>query len=82
MTDKGEEKLITTDDNHFVFVRPKAIVDSSGTTWASETVRLRQRNPDLFEFEETGQVEYSKPFRQACAIAENACFLYNDMTGR
>ena len=37
MTDKGEEKLITTDDNHFVFVRPKAIVDSSGTTWASET---------------------------------------------
>ena len=74
------KKLITTDDNHFVFVRPKAIVDSSGTTWASETVRLRQRNPDLFEFEETGQVEYSKPFRRACAIAENDCFLYNDMT--
>lgn len=35
-----EEKLITEDNRHYVFVRPKAIVGSSGTVWASETVRL------------------------------------------
>ena len=34
---KDEEKLITK-DSHFVFVRPKAIVESSGSTWASETI--------------------------------------------
>ena len=44
-----KEKLITNEDSHFVFVGPKAIVGSSGSTWASETVRLRQRNPDNFE---------------------------------
>lgn len=26
MSDIGEEKLITNEDSHFVFVRPKAIV--------------------------------------------------------
>ena len=77
---EGDEKLVTTDDNHFVFVRPKALVNSSGSTWASETVRLRQRNPELFEVKGTSQTDYSEPFRQACAIAENACFLYKDMT--
>jgi hypothetical protein len=35
---KLEEKLVTKEDSHFVFERPKAIVESSGSTWASETV--------------------------------------------
>jgi hypothetical protein len=77
--EKNEEQLVTKEDSHFVFVRPKAIIESSGSTWASETVRLRQRHPDLFEIE--GNCEaYSTSFRQACATIENACFLYDDMT--
>ena len=75
----NEEKLVTKDDSHFVFMRPKAIVESSGTTWASEKVRLRQRHPDLFEVQENCEA-YSTEFRKACATIENACFLYDDMT--
>lgn len=76
---KKEEKLVTKDDSHFVFMRPKAIIESSGTTWASETIRLRQRHPDLFEIQESCEA-YSTEFRLACATIENACFLYDDMT--
>ena len=36
------EKLVSTGDSHFVFTRPKAVIDSSGTTWANETVFLAQ----------------------------------------
>ncbi|CAB4010189.1 Transient receptor potential cation channel subfamily A member 1 [Paramuricea clavata] len=77
--EKNEEKLVTKDDSHFVFVCPKAIIESSGTTWASETIRLRQRHPDLFDVQENCEA-YSTEFRQACATIENACFLYDDMT--
>ena len=80
MSDVEEEKLITEEDTHFVFVRPKAIVASSGSTWASETVQLRQRNPDNFEVKDSGGENYSALFRQSCALIHNACFLYQDMT--
>ena len=33
----GQEKLISTSDENFVFVRPKKFVHFSGTTWANET---------------------------------------------
>ena len=36
----GSEKLVFTGASHFVFTRPKAVIDSSGTTWANETVFL------------------------------------------
>jgi hypothetical protein len=36
----GKEKLINKTDSHFVFVRTKAIVGSSGSVWASDSVRL------------------------------------------
>ena len=75
MSDVGEERLITDEDSHFVFVRPKAIVGSSGSTWASETVRLRQRNPDNFEVKGSGQ-NYSVQFRQSFALVHNAFFHY------
>lgn len=45
----GKEKLISSGDKHIVIVRPKQIVDSSGTTWANETHRLRCLFPDDFE---------------------------------
>ena len=51
MSEEGEEQLLTIDDNNFVFIRLKAIIGSSGSTWASETVRLRQRHPDILRLE-------------------------------
>ena len=74
----NEEKLLTDDDDHFVFIRPKAIIGSSGSTWASETIRLRQRNPSLFEVDNGSN--YSDQFRQACSVIQSSCFLYKDMT--
>ena len=49
---ESEEKLITEEDRHYVFVRPKAMVRSSGTVWASETLRLRHEDPLAFEVDE------------------------------
>ena len=80
MSDIGKENLVTDEDSHFVFVRPKAIVGSSGSTsWTSETVRLRQRNLDLFEGQGNNQ-KYSAIFRQVCAVIHDSFFLYQDMT--
>ena len=61
-----EEKLVTDSDHHFAFVRPKSIIGSSGTVWASETVNLRQLYPEIYEVESVEHT-YSKPFRQMCA---------------
>ena len=79
MSEESEEQLLTSDDNHFVFIRPKAIIGSSGSTWANETVRLRQRHPDIFEVGEKSKA-YSIQFRKLCSIIQCACFLYVDMT--
>ena len=77
-----EEKLTTEDDRHYVFVRPKAIVGSSGTVWASETVRLRHEDPSAFEVDEPtpGSPQYSLGFRKCCARLHDDLFLYYDMT--
>ena len=45
----AQEKLISLRDEHFVFICPKQIVNSSGTTWANETHRLCCEFPDSFE---------------------------------
>ena len=74
------EKLVTDDDNHFVFVRPKALVGSSGTVWASKTIRLRQRHPEMFEVADETKPLYSVGFRKTCSSIHCACFLYTDMT--
>ena len=75
----GDEKLVTNEDNHFVFIRPKVIVESSGSVWASETVRLRQTFPDLFEVK-NDLSNYSPGFRSSCAILHDAVFIYHDMS--
>ena len=79
---ESEEKLITEEDRHYVFVRPKAIVGSSGTVWASETLRLRHEDPLAFEVEELtpGSPQYSLGFRKCCARLHDDLFLYYDMT--
>ena len=51
MSDIGEKKMITEEDSHFVFVWPKAIVGSSGSTWASETFEATQ----FWQFQSKGQ---------------------------
>ena len=78
MSDVGLEKLFTKDDNHFLFVRPKAIIASSGSKWACETIRLRQYHPDVFEV--VTEKYYSTNVRQYCAVIHDACFLYHNMT--
>ena len=47
--ESGSEKLITDVDHHTAFVRPKAIVGSSGTVWASEMVHMRHTNVSIFQ---------------------------------
>ena len=49
---EGNERLGSTGDSHYVFVHPRSFVDSSGTTWASETVFLRHTNTLDFEVNE------------------------------
>lgn len=70
-----DEKLVTKDDNHYVFVRPKSVVGSSGSVWARETVKLlRQMEPDVFEIR-TEVNNYSIDFRKACAILHDSTFM-------
>ena len=35
----GKEKIKSVGDRHIVYVHPKAYIDSSGTTWANETLK-------------------------------------------
>lgn len=45
----SEMTTLVDNDCHFVVVRPKAFVDSSGTTWPSEIVRLRTLHPEVLK---------------------------------
>ena len=45
----NKERSVTDSDHHFVFVRPKAIVGSCGSVWASETIKLRHLYPEVYE---------------------------------
>ncbi|XP_070570891.1 uncharacterized protein [Ptychodera flava] len=82
MSDTGNEILITNHDDHFVFVRPKAIVGSSGSVWASEFVHIRQEHPDVVEVDpdKYGSPRYSVTFRQTLATLHDALFQYVDMS--
>ena len=75
---EGNEKLGSTGESHYVFVRPKSFVDSSGTAWASETVFLRHTNPLDLEADE--KRSHSKVFRQILAITHEYVFQFIDMT--
>ena len=80
--DSGHEKLINNHDSHFVFIRPKSIVGSSGTVWASELVRLWHNNPKVFEIDEvvSKNPSYSDEFSSVCAVLHDFSFQYQDMT--
>ncbi|CAH3135445.1 unnamed protein product, partial [Porites lobata] len=72
----NDEKLVTEDDRHHVIVRPRAIVGSSGSVWASKTIRLRHEDPAAFEVEKTEtNAEHSLGFRKCCARLHDDLFL-------
>ena len=77
-----EEKLVTKEDHHIVFVRPKELIPSNGSTYKSETVRMRHEMVDIFEVNHTtcSTTKYSTLFRTSCAITHDAAFLYHMMT--
>ena len=75
-----EETLEKDEDHHFVYVRPKAIFGSSGSVWASETVDLIHRSPDVFEMPTLCEHTYTKAFRGFCAHAHDYLFQYMDMS--
>ncbi len=80
--DEGGEisdKLITDEDHHIVFVRPKSFVPSNGSVYKSETVKLRHDHPDIFEVKQDGPTPYSEPFRKACAPAHDGTVQFRYM---
>lgn len=79
LTIEGEKTLSKTSDRHYVIVRPKAYVDSSGTTWASEHIWLRQEDPDTFEVPGSGQ-KVNARLRSYVSKIHDSVFQYNDMT--
>jgi hypothetical protein len=78
----GCEKLINCVDHHTVFVRPKAIIGSSDTIWASEMVKLRQDNPSIFQIDEKilGFPKYTASFNSCCSMIHDYSYQYYDMT--
>ncbi|XP_070571361.1 uncharacterized protein [Ptychodera flava] len=77
----GKEVLLTDEDTHVVFVRPKFYVGSSGTVWASEIIRTRHMFPDLFEvLQDNERQKSSQAFRSFCARIHDDIFLYIDMS--
>ena len=64
----GSEKLVSTGDSHFVFTRPKAVIDSSGTTWANETVLLAHDHQEELDVPGTnkGLDVNTRNFMRAC----------------
>ena len=63
-----------------MFIRLKAFVDSSGTTWANETEELRTKLPDKFEVANENDPKYSAEFRGTCARVHDDTKLFVEMT--
>ena len=76
MDNGGETILTTKEDTHFVVIRPKAFVPSTGSVWASKAVMLRHRNSDVFEAKTIVSTAYSAEFRTLCARVNDFTFQY------
>lgn len=76
-----EEKLIKNSDSSQVIVRPKYYVGSTGCVWASDMLRLRYEQPDIYEMTGTNESKsYSKQERAFCAKVRDNIFYYLDST--
>lgn len=72
---RDEEQLFTKTDQTFVVVRPKFYVPSDGTTWASDYMRLRHENPQLYEVGLDSFEKYSLSFCSLCAkVKDNVSY--------
>lgn len=69
----GYEQLETVKDRSIVTVRPKKIIGSSGSVWASEYMFLRTRRPDLFEVSGNDR---DLDLRRAVALAHDTIGYY------
>ena len=77
----GQEKFISTGDEHFVFVQPKQFVNSSGTTWANETHSLRCHFPDSFEVSSVhALLSFPKEVRCFTSGLQVDVYLFRDMS--
>lgn len=81
----GVERLKSVGDRHIVYVRPKAYVDSSGTTWANETVQMRHDIPEEFEIRIPDSTivnrrQYSKGMRKVSSRLHDNLYLFIDMS--
>lgn len=66
----GEKQAyVMSEDDSFVFMRPKAQVGSSGTVWSSEDYEIRSDRPDLYEVSGSGS-SYSMTFRGFCSMVQ------------
>ena len=80
--ESGNEKLINDVDYHTVFIRPKAVIDSSGTVWTSEMVEMRHTNPAVFQVDRKAIdcPAYTDAFCSCCSMIHDYSFQYHDMT--
>ena len=77
----GSEKLVSTGDSHFVFIRPKAVIDPSGTTRANETVLLAHDHQE--ELDVLGTKEgLDLNTRNFMRASHDTLFQYKDMFER
>ena len=81
----GVERIKSVGDRHIVYVRPKAYVDSSGTTWANETVQMRHDIPEEFEIRIpdstiVNRSQYSKGMRKVSSRLHDNLYLFTDMS--
>ena len=72
---RDEEELLTKTDQTVVVVRSKFYVPSEGTTWASDYMRLRHDNTQLYEVGSDSFEKYSLPFHSLCAkVKDNVSY--------
>ena len=74
--DGSVKKLITQEDTHFAFSRPKHYTLSHGTTWANEDIRCSHLYPQKFEVDEDTQ--YTTEFRSVCRVISNSIVYFLD----
>ena len=74
------EKLITQEDTHFVFSRPKHYTPSHGTTWANEDILCSHLYPQTFEVDEDTQ--YTNEFGSVCRVISNSIFYFLDTSAK
>lgn len=76
----GEEKLKMEKDNSFCFMRPKAMVSSSGTSWASENMRLQHENPQMFHVKKGDECLYTGCFQSVVTMIRDKARHFLDST--